>query len=99
MQSYWCVVTSSYIEIQLQIGARLCQSIAIHHDLSTDICSFFFPTAPFIEKLSESEEGVEFYKMDVDEVGDVAANCGISAMREYPLCASVFLFPSYCLIF
>lgn len=39
--------------------------------------------APQIEKLSETHENIKFYKVDVDEVGEVAAENGISAMPTF----------------
>jgi len=39
--------------------------------------------APHIDQASEKYSDVEFYKLDVDEVGDVAQECGITAMRAY----------------
>ncbi|KAJ5697744.1 Thioredoxin [Penicillium malachiteum] len=39
--------------------------------------------APAIEKLSETHENIKFYKVDVDELGEVAAENGISAMPTF----------------
>ncbi|KAJ5629545.1 Thioredoxin, partial [Penicillium herquei] len=39
--------------------------------------------APAIEKLSETHEHIKFYKVDVDELGEVAAENGISAMPTF----------------
>ncbi|OGM49446.1 thioredoxin [Aspergillus bombycis] len=39
--------------------------------------------APAIEKFSNENEGVEFYKVDVEELNSVAANLGISAMPTF----------------
>lgn len=39
--------------------------------------------APAIEKLSTEHTNVKFFKVDVDEVSDVAAENGISAMPTF----------------
>lgn len=39
--------------------------------------------APYVEKFSEMHKNVEFYKVDVDEVSDVAVAYGISAMPTF----------------
>lgn len=39
--------------------------------------------APVFEELSNKFENVMFLKVDVDEVADVAAECGISAMPTF----------------
>lgn len=39
--------------------------------------------APAIEELSTKHTNVKFYKVDVDEVSDVAAENGISAMPTF----------------
>ncbi|KAJ5433187.1 Thioredoxin [Penicillium daleae] len=39
--------------------------------------------SPLVEKLSDSVTSVKFYKVDVDELSDVAANNGISAMPTF----------------
>ncbi|PUU74492.1 thioredoxin-like protein [Tuber borchii] len=39
--------------------------------------------SPHFERLSREVKGVEFFKMDVDEVPDVAAQLGIRAMPTF----------------
>jgi len=39
--------------------------------------------APHFERLSREVKGVEFFRMDVDEVPDVAAELGIRAMPTF----------------
>ncbi|KAB8258659.1 thioredoxin [Aspergillus pseudonomiae] len=39
--------------------------------------------APAIEKFSNENQGVEFYKVDVDELQSVAADLGVSAMPTF----------------
>ncbi|KAJ5939309.1 hypothetical protein N7466_002443 [Penicillium verhagenii] len=39
--------------------------------------------SPAIEKFSEAHEHVKFYKVDVDELSDVAADNGVSAMPTF----------------
>ncbi|KAK7464314.1 Peptide-N(4)-(N-acetyl-beta-glucosaminyl)asparagine amidase [Stygiomarasmius scandens] len=41
--------------------------------------------SPVFEKLAESTPGVGFYKVDVDEQGDIAQECGITAMPTFIL--------------
>ena len=39
--------------------------------------------APLVEKLSTEHENVKFYKVDVEEVPNVAADNGVSAMPTF----------------
>ncbi|KAF3936330.1 Thioredoxin-1 [Dactylella cylindrospora] len=39
--------------------------------------------SPFVEKLSKEYEDTNFVKIDVDEVSDVAAECGVRAMPTF----------------
>lgn len=39
--------------------------------------------APHFERLSREVKGVEFFKMDVDEVPDVVAELGVRAMPTF----------------
>lgn len=39
--------------------------------------------APYVEKFSEMHKTIDFYKLDVDEVTDVARDYGISAMPTF----------------
>lgn len=39
--------------------------------------------APFVQKLSEQITDAKFVKVDVDEVTDVAAECGVRAMPTF----------------
>ncbi|KAJ5370921.1 Thioredoxin, partial [Penicillium cataractarum] len=39
--------------------------------------------APMVEKMSDSHTSVKFYKVDVDELSEVAGNNGISAMPTF----------------
>ncbi|KAK6345895.1 Cytoplasmic thioredoxin isoenzyme 2 [Orbilia blumenaviensis] len=39
--------------------------------------------APFVDKLSKEFENANFVKVDVDEVSDVAAECGVRAMPTF----------------
>ncbi|OKP10510.1 Thioredoxin [Penicillium subrubescens] len=39
--------------------------------------------SPLVEKLSDSVTAVKFYKVDVDQLSEVAANNGISAMPTF----------------
>ncbi|KAJ6258759.1 Thioredoxin-1 [Drechslerella dactyloides] len=39
--------------------------------------------APFVQKLSEEHTDAAFFKVDVDEVPDVAQECGIKAMPTF----------------
>ncbi|GLI72710.1 thioredoxin trx1 [Penicillium ochrochloron] len=39
--------------------------------------------SPLVEKLSDSATSVKFYKVDVDELANVAADNGISAMPTF----------------
>lgn len=39
--------------------------------------------SPEFEKLSEQYDGIEFYKLDVDDVEDVAQEVGIRAMPTF----------------
>ncbi|CAG8909285.1 unnamed protein product [Penicillium egyptiacum] len=39
--------------------------------------------SPLLEKLSEEHTGVQFYKVDVDELAQVAAENGVSAMPTF----------------
>ncbi|KAJ5159912.1 uncharacterized protein N7482_006916 [Penicillium canariense] len=39
--------------------------------------------SPLIEKLSEQHTGIKFYKIDVDELNELAAENGISAMPTF----------------
>ena len=41
--------------------------------------------SPIFEKLSESVEGVDFYKVDVDAVPDVSQEVGIRAVGSHTL--------------
>ena len=41
--------------------------------------------APFFEELAAKYPGVVFVKVDVDDLDDVAAECGISAMPTFQL--------------
>ncbi len=41
--------------------------------------------SPHFEKLSKEETSVVFLKVDVDELSDVAEQCGISAMPTFQL--------------
>lgn len=40
---------------------------------------------PTLHKLDDENADIEFYKVDVDEVPDVAAKCGIRAMPTFQL--------------
>ena len=49
--------------------------------------------SPILETLSEQYEGVDFYKVDVDEQGEIAQEYGVKAVR---LASPFFFFhPSY----
>lgn len=39
--------------------------------------------SPYIEKFSDMHTNIDFYKLDVDEVNDVARDYGISAMPTF----------------
>ncbi|KAJ6078866.1 hypothetical protein N7467_008619 [Penicillium canescens] len=39
--------------------------------------------SPLLEKLSDAHSGVDFYKVDVDELAAVAADNGVSAMPTF----------------
>ena len=41
--------------------------------------------APFFEELAAKYPGVVFVKVDVDDLDDVAAECGFSAMPTFQL--------------
>ena len=38
--------------------------------------------SPIFEKLSEQTEGVDFYKVDVDEASDIAQEVGVRAVSS-----------------
>ncbi|KAJ6102484.1 Thioredoxin [Penicillium sp. IBT 16267x] len=52
-------------------------------DFFADWCGPCKAIAPAIEKFSETHEHVKFYKVNVDDLSDVAADNGISAMPTF----------------
>jgi thioredoxin 1 len=56
---------------------------AVLVDFFAEWCGPCKAIAPAIEKMSETHTGVKFYKVDVDKLGEVAADNGISAMPTF----------------
>lgn len=52
-------------------------------DFTASWCGPCKSIAPFFEELAAKYPEVEFVKIDVDELEDVAAECGISAMPTF----------------
>eukprot|EP00227_Mantoniella_beaufortii_P012848 CAMPEP_0197583538 /NCGR_PEP_ID=MMETSP1326-20131121/6437_1 /TAXON_ID=1155430 /ORGANISM="Genus nov. species nov., Strain RCC2288" /LENGTH=105 /DNA_ID=CAMNT_0043147779 /DNA_START=74 /DNA_END=391 /DNA_ORIENTATION=+ len=54
-------------------------------DFTASWCGPCKMIAPFFEQLAAKYPGVIFVKVDVDDLDDVAAECGISAMPTFQL--------------
>ena len=54
-------------------------------DFTASWCGPCKMIGPFFDELSAKFPGVEFVKIDVDDLDDVAAACGISAMPTFQL--------------
>ncbi|KAK7464315.1 hypothetical protein VKT23_006483 [Stygiomarasmius scandens] len=54
-------------------------------DFFADWCQPCKMIAPVFEKLAGSTHGVGFYKVNTDELGDVAQECGITAIPTFIL--------------
>mmetsp|Transcript_11469 Transcript_11469/g.41988 ORF Transcript_11469/g.41988 Transcript_11469/m.41988 type:complete len:104 (-) Transcript_11469:909-1220(-) len=52
-------------------------------DFTASWCGPCKMIAPFFAQLAETYPTIEFIKVDVDELDDVAAQCGISAMPTF----------------
>ncbi|KAJ5674616.1 thioredoxin [Penicillium maclennaniae] len=52
-------------------------------DFFAEWCGPCKAISPKIEEFSEEHSGVKFYKVDVDKLGEVAADNGISAMPTF----------------
>ena len=51
---------------------------------------------PFFDELSQKFPNVAFVKVDVDDLDDVAANCGISAMPTFQLYSNGVMVKEIC---
>ena len=67
--------------LQVTLNASIQYSILnLFHPLRCGPCKF---VAPVFEQFVTEYPEVDFYKVDVDETDDVAAECGIQAMPTF----------------
>ena len=62
-------------------------------DFTASWCGPCKMIGPYFEELAAKFQNVVFVKVDVDDLDDIAAECGISAMPTFQLYRYVFAFP------
>ncbi|KAI7838707.1 hypothetical protein COHA_007504 [Chlorella ohadii] len=75
------IVVHSKAEWDEQLAANAGKTVVV--DFTATWCGPCRMIGPYFEELSTQYEGVVFLKVDVDEVEQVAAACGISAMPTF----------------
>ncbi|CCX16790.1 thioredoxin TrxA [Pyronema domesticum] len=66
-----------------EFDAAIAQDKLVVLDMHATWCGPCKQVAPKIEALSKEETNVAFYKIDVDEVPDVASELGVRAMPTF----------------
>ncbi len=66
--------------VQCSVALRVMQVVV---DFTATWCGPCKTIAPYFEELSAKFPDIEFVKIDVDELEDLAAECGISAMPTF----------------